>query len=142
SRPAVCLQSSERVLGKATLRLALAVDGAELPQHCVCKHRGASRSLAQWWHVDGDFAQTKVQILPECLLGDERRQILARSSDDAHIRRERLVTASALDHAILQESEQLGLQRKWHLPDLVEEHRAARGEHQLADRLFVGVLDV
>ncbi len=46
-----------------------------------------------------------------------------------------LAAADALDHALLQEAQQLGLQRQRHVADLVEKQRAAVGELELAGRL-------
>ena len=47
-----------------------------------------------------------------------------------------LAAAHALDDAVLQEAQQLGLQRQRHVADLVEEQRAAVGQLDLADGLL------
>ena len=59
------------------------------------------------------------------LLGDERLQVLVGGAHDAHVDRNFLAPADALDDAVLQEAQQLGLQRQRHVADLVEEQRAA-----------------
>ena len=67
------------------------------------------------------------------LLGDQRLQVLVGRADDAHVDRDLLAAADALDHAVLQEAQQLRLQRQRHVADLVEEQRAAVGDLDLAD---------
>ena len=48
-----------------------------------------------------------------------------RRADDAGVDRDRLAPADPLDHALLQEAQQLDLERQRHVADLVEEQRAA-----------------
>ena len=57
-------------------------------------------------------------------------------ADDAHVDRDLLAAADALDHALLQEAQQLGLQRHRQVADLVEEERAAVGRLDLAQGLL------
>ena len=94
---------------------------------------GAAAPLAQRRHVDGHFADAEVQVLAEALLDDQRLQIPVGGADDAHVDRDLLASADALDDAVLQEAQQLGLQRQRHVADLVEEQRAAVGGFDLAD---------
>ena len=58
-----------------------------------------------------------------------------RGADDAHVDRNFLAAADALDDALLQEAQQLGLQRMRQVADLVEHQRAAVGRLDLARRL-------
>ena len=48
--------------------------------------------------------------------------------DDAHVAADRRVVADALEHALLQDAQQLHLHRQAHVADLVEEQRAALGD--------------
>jgi hypothetical protein len=61
-----------------------------------------------------------------------------RGADDAHIDRDLLTPADALDGALLQEAQQLGLQRKRQVADFVEHQGAAAGGLDLAERLLGG----
>ena len=57
-------------------------------------------------------------------------------ADDAHVDRNLLAPADALDHALLQEAQQLRLQRHRQVADLVQEQRAAVRGLDLAERLL------
>ena len=114
-------------------RLRPALRAAELAQQRVRQHRRPAAPLAQRRHVDRHFADAEVQILAELLLGDQLLQVLVGRAHDAHVDRNLLPAADALDHAVLQEAQQLGLQRQRHVADLVEEQRAAVGDLDLAD---------
>ena len=65
-------------------------------------------------------------------------------ADDPGVDRDRLAAADPLDHPLLQEAQQLDLQRQRDVADLVEEQRAAMGELDLAlgglDRAGEGAL--
>ena len=65
-------------------------------------------------------------------------------ADDARVDRDRLAPADPLDHPLLQEAQQLDLQRQRDVADLVEEQRAAMGQLDLAlgrlDRAGEGAL--
>ncbi len=54
----------------------------------------------------------------------------------ANVNRDLLMSADALDHPLLQETQQLGLQRQRHVADLVEEQRAVVGVLDLSASLF------
>ncbi len=51
---------------------------------------------------------------------------------DAHVHRDLFPPADALEHALLQEAQELGLQGQREIADLVEEERAAVREFDLA----------
>jgi hypothetical protein len=58
-----------------------------------------------------------------------RRLLLQRlvgGGNHAHVDLDRLAAADTLEHLVLQEAQQLGLQRDRHLADLVQEQGAAR----------------
>ena len=55
-------------------------------------------------------------------------EIAVGRGDDAHVDLDAAPRADALDDLILQHAQQLGLQRRRQLADLVEEHRAAVGQ--------------
>ena len=83
-------------------------------------------------HADRHHAQPVVEVLPELALGDQlvedggwwpRRR--ARHAD-------RLLAADALQLAVLQDAQQLGLRRFVQVADLVEKDRAAVGQLELA----------
>ena len=89
--------------------------------------------LAQRRHVDLDDLQPVVQVLAELALEHHRLEIAVGGGDDAHVDGDALVAAQLGELGVLQHVQQLGLERRLHLADLVEEDRAAVGLLELAD---------
>ena len=69
---------------------------------------------------------------------DRRLEIAVGRGDDAHVDAHVLAAAEPREHAVLQHLQQLGLQRRAHLADLVEEHRPVVGELELAGLVLDG----
>ena len=88
------------------------------------EQRNVVAPLAQRRQLHRDDVQAVEQILAERALGDHLREIGVRRGDDADVDLDRLRVADALELALLQHAQQLGLQRRAHRPDLVEEERA------------------
>ncbi len=84
--------------------------------------------LAQRRHLDGEHVQAVVQILAEAPAGDRVLEIAVGGGDDAHVAGHGHVVADALEHALLQDPQQLHLHGDAHVADLVEEQRAALGD--------------
>ena len=59
-------------------------------------------------------------------------EVAVGGGDDADVDADVLAAAEPRELAVLQHLQQLGLQRRAHLADLVEEHRAVVGELELA----------
>ena len=91
-------------------------------------------TLTQRRHVDCHFAQAVVQVLAELLFRYEVLEILVGRCNDAHVDRNLLATANAFNDLVLEEAQQLGLQRQRHVADLIQEQRAAIGVFDLAGR--------
>src|SRR6478735_6952020 len=89
-------------------------------------------------YLDDDLGQPVIEVLAELRLLDLRLEALVRRTDDAHVDRDLLPSADALDHALLQEAQQLRLQRRRQVADLVEEQRPAIRGLDLAERLLRG----
>src|SRR5262249_57851648 len=92
--------------------------------------RGA---LAKRWKDDLHDAQAVVEVLAESLLADFLGEVGVRRRDDAHVDRDRLPAADALDLSFLQHTQQLRLDGERGIGDLVEEDRAAARELELAE---------
>src|SRR5439155_732647 len=88
--------------------------------------------LAQRGQMDLEDVQPVVEVLAERPRADAGAQITIRRRQHPDVERDPLVAADALDHALLQDAQQLRLQWIGHVPDLVEEQRAAVGELELA----------
>src|SRR5690606_2784108 len=89
--------------------------------------------LAQRRHANREHVQPKVEILAKLLLRDAGGEIAMARREYPHVDAPRLMAADALERALLQHSEQLDLHVGAHVPDLVEEQRAAVGELEAAD---------
>ncbi len=85
-----------------------------------------------------------IEILAETPLGDHRVDILVRRTDDPGVDRDWLAPPDPLDHALLQEAQQLHLKGQGNVADLVEEQGTALGLFDLAlgglDRAREGAL--
>ena len=99
--------------------------GGEPAHERMREQRGVALALAQRRNVDDDLGQPVVEVLAEFAGGDLVLEALVRRADDAHVDRDLLPAADALDHALLQEAQQLRLQRHRQVADLVQEQRAA-----------------
>ncbi len=73
------------------------------------------------------------QVRAESSLPDELFQIAVRGDNHARIHRNRFVAANALDFALLQHAQQLGLHGERHVSDFVQKKRAASGLLEFAD---------
>ena len=83
-----------------------------------------------------------VEPVEQVLRGTGRRrpavQVLVGGGDHADVGADRLVAADPLELLLLQQPQHLGLRRRRHVADLVEEERAAVGLLELADAAAVG----
>src|SRR6185503_18741342 len=76
--------------------------------------------------------QAVVEILAELTPRDRLREVLVRRRDDADVDADRLVAADPLELALLQDAQDLHLEERRDLADLVEEDRSAVAELELA----------
>ena len=97
-----------------------------------CDHDGIAAAIPQRRDPHGDLADPVIQVLAELAGLDHRGGVLVGGADDAHVDRDAVASADALDDAVLQEAQQLRLQGQRHVADLVEEDRAAVGLLELA----------
>ena len=78
------------------------------------------RPFAQRWNFQIHNVQAKQQILPECAVAHRVREIPVGCRDDANVDRHGLGAADAIDHALLNGAQQLGLQPHVHFRDFVQ----------------------
>ena len=102
---------------------------AELPiesgQEVVGQQQRVAAAVAQRRNAHRDGVHAVEQIVAERALVDPFLEARVGGGDDAHIDLDALPPADALDHLVLQEAQQLDLQRVRQVADLVEEQRAA-----------------
>ena len=89
-------------------------------------------ALAQRRHANRHDAEPIEQVLAERARGDQLIELPIRRRDDADADADRLLAADALELAVLQDAQQLGLRRLVQVADLVEEDRAAVGQLEAA----------
>src|SRR5439155_8357190 len=89
--------------------------------------------------MKGDDVQAIVQIVAEAALLDEGLEVPVRGGKDPHVDPDRLLTADALEGALLQRPQELGLELRGHVAHLVEEQRAAVRQLELAELALPGV---
>ncbi len=91
------------------------------------------RPLAQRRDLQVHDVEAEQQVLAEGAFAHRLDQIAVRGRDDADVDRHRLGAADAVDHALLDGAQELGLQPHVHLGDFVEQQRAAGRLLELAD---------
>ena len=88
------------------------------------EERDVVATLAQRRQLHRNHVQPVVEILAKRALGHHPGEVGMRGGDHADIDLDRVRVADALELALLQHAQQLGLQRRAHGPDFVEEERA------------------
>ena len=90
-------------------------------------------ALAERWHDEGHAVEPEVQIAAEPALLDLALEVAVGGGDEPDIDRARPERAEALDRVLLEDTQQLHLDRRRELADFVEEHRAAVGALEQTD---------
>ena len=120
ARPVVGEQPGHRLFGDGARRRAA--------QRVADQLGDVAAPRAQRRHLDLDHREPVVEILAQRGAGRARAHRPVGGGDDARARAQRLVAADALEGPLLHAAQQLGLQRRIEVADLVEEQRAfARG---------------
>ena len=88
--------------------------------------------------MDRHHVEPVEEIAAEALGGDGRLEIAVGGGEDPDINRNRVPSADALDLAIFQQPEELGLDGERDIADLIEEQGAAVGLLDLADPALDG----
>src|SRR2546425_6169411 len=101
-------------------------------QEVVREQRDVFGSLAQRRHVDRHDPEAVVEVFPHVARGDGGFWVAVGRGDEPHIDDGiGRLAAHAAHHTVLNDPQELGLDRLWHLGQLVEKQRAAvRGFEQ------------
>src|SRR5882724_10119200 len=110
----------------------------ELVEEVMSKDNGVPRPLAQGWNPDGELVQPIIKVFAELLRVDHLDNAPVGCANNPDIDRNQLAATDSLDHALLQEAEQLDLKQRRHVGNLIEKDRPALGKLQLADGLLDG----
>ena len=102
------------------------------------EHREVVGPVAEGGQGDGEDLEPVIEVLAEAAVGDHLVEVAVGGGDEADVGPDRVVAAEALEPAVLQEAEHLGLGGRRHVADLVEEDGAAVGLLELADPAAVG----
>ena len=92
----------------------------------------SSPALAQRRQHDRQHVQAIEQVFAEAPLTHFLLQVPVRGGDHAHVHVEVHRPADALERLLLEKPQQLRLERRHHLADLVEKHRPAIGRFEQA----------
>ena len=99
--------------------------------------RAILAAIPQCGDIDHQFRHPEEQVFPERLRLNHVLQIAVRGANDPHVYGNLLATAQSLDHALLQETQHLGLDWQGHVTQLIEEQGSAFGRFDLARRALV-----
>src|SRR5262249_26057000 len=105
----------------------LAVPLTQLLDEVSGEQREVLLALAQRRQLDRHHLEAEVEVLAKLPLGDRRLQVAVRRRQQADVDLDWLVGADAVDLLVLQDTQQLRLQRQRHVANLVQEQRAAAG---------------
>jgi hypothetical protein len=104
----------------------LSSEAAKRRRNSSASRGDVARAHAQRRHLEANDVEPVVEVLAEEPVGDHGAQVTVGGRDDPHVHPQRLVAAHALEFALLQEAQELHLDRPRDLADLVQEQRAAR----------------
>ncbi len=105
---------------------------ADPDQQAVGQDRDVLGALAQRRHAQRQRSDPEVQVAAEPLRGDQSVQIVVGRGDQAHRDRALADVAEPAEPLVLQDLEQLGLDREVHVADLVEKQDPAVRDLQQA----------
>src|SRR5206468_2714347 len=130
ARPRVGLEPLDR-LAREALELP-AVLGSVDAQEVLGEDADVLVTLAERWHTDRDDIEPVVEVLAEAPLSHHLGQVLVRGGDDAHVDLDGVRAAEALELALLEHAQDLGLGHQREVGNLVEEKRAPVGQLEAA----------
>ena len=90
----------------------------------IDQERDVFQPLAQGGHFDRDDVEPVEEVFAEPAGGDGLGEIHVGGGDDAAVGLDRVGAADALEPAVLEHAQELGLHSQRHLADFVEEQRA------------------
>src|SRR6266436_2042923 len=136
SRPAVLQEEIASLRTEACLTPSH--PARELAQEVVGQHEDIVRPLPQGWEMDAEDGEPVVEIIAETAIHDGLLQIVVGRCDETDVGAERRRATDTFVLALLDDAQELGLDRGRQLADLVEEQRAARGQLEAAALELVG----
>ena len=113
------------VLGQPCRRPADA--RATLGEKGLGEQQDVARPLAERGQRQLEHTQPVIEVFAQLAVGDGCARIAVRRRDDADVRLDRFRTTQPLKLSFLQHPQELRLDRRRHLPDLVEKQYAAAG---------------
>ena len=123
ARPPVANQQVIRGRRDRANRLLIAL--VELREEVIAEQRDVFGPLAQRRHAQRDRVDAEVQVLAQAALTQRHLEVDVGRADQSEIDRDQAIAADRPILALLQHAQQLRLQVRRHLADLVEQQRAA-----------------
>src|SRR5436190_2183210 len=136
-RPIVRLQLPERLAGD--VGHVLPELGGEALQEVVDQQGDVLPAVAQRRHVDRDDVEPVIEVLPEPLLLDQLLERPVGRRNDADVDLDVLGAAHPAERPLLERAQELRLERRRHVADLVEEYGPVVGQLEEALLLALGV---
>ena len=116
----------------------LLIVGREPLQERTGEHDDVAAPQTKRWHVEMHHVEAVEEVLAEAPLANLGRQVSIRRCDDAYVDRDRVASADALEGSLLQDAQELRLDERRDLSDLVEEERSADRLLESTDAPLVG----
>jgi len=109
-----------------------------LPEKETGEFRDLVAPLPQRRQRDADDVQPEEEVFAELTIGDRRFEVAVGRCHDSHVDADVVAASEPGELAVLQHLQQFRLQRRMHLADLIEEHRAVIRELELPGLLLDG----
>src|SRR5690606_23741210 len=134
--PPIGLDKLERALREAgDLAVVLLRETAE---ELFREEPDIAAALAERRECDGHDGQAMIHVLPQLPLLERLPHVLVRGGDDANVDGDLLLSAESPERPLLERPQELDLDVRLHLGDLVEEERPAVGELEASGLLVDG----
>ena len=89
--------------------------------------------VAERWDSELDHLQPVIQVLAEVPVPHHLLEVAVGGGEDAHVGVNRTIASKARELTVLQHVQDLGLQGRGHLADLVQHHGPVLGELKFSD---------
>src|SRR5690606_10554647 len=123
ARPAIRRNVLERAVAETLDVLALLV--RETAQELLGQHAHVRTALTQRRQIDRNHRESMVQVLAQLAIAQRFLDVLVRRCDHADVDLHLLLAAEPTERTLLERAQELDLDVRLHLRDLVEEQRPA-----------------
>ena len=128
--PRAVRERAERLRRPALLRF---LDRVQIVEEVLGQQLDVFTPVAQRWQVDREDVEPVIEVFPQLAARHRLAGAAVGRGDDPHVGLDRVVAAHAQEVSRLEHAQELHLELRVHLGDLVEQQRSAGGALEIAD---------